>query len=48
MGAEIEFTNKEVAAHRERNDCWMTIRGEGKSKWVEKEGGIIRDSDPQE
>lgn len=32
MGAEaVEFTNKEVAAHNQRSDCWMTIRGEGKS-----------------
>lgn len=30
MGAEVEFTPKQVATHTERNDCWMTIRGEGK------------------
>ncbi|CCF35859.1 cytochrome b5 [Colletotrichum higginsianum] len=24
-----EFTAKEVAAHREANDCWMVIHGEG-------------------
>ncbi|CAI0655522.1 unnamed protein product, partial [Colletotrichum noveboracense] len=23
-----EYTAKEVAAHREANDCWMVIRGE--------------------
>ncbi|KAF3766494.1 hypothetical protein M406DRAFT_37509 [Cryphonectria parasitica EP155] len=29
MAAETtEFTTKEVAAHCERKDCWMTIRGE--------------------
>lgn len=28
MGAEAEFTPKEVALHTERNDCWMAIRGE--------------------
>lgn len=27
-----EFTAKEVAAHREANDCWMVIHGEGKPK----------------
>ncbi|PSR85579.1 hypothetical protein BD289DRAFT_482687 [Coniella lustricola] len=28
MAVEAEFTTKEVAAHNQRQDCWMTIRGE--------------------
>lgn len=41
MAAEAEFTTKEVAAHNLRQDCWMTIRGEGKleiprGRWQEK------------
>lgn len=30
MSVEAAFTAKEVAAHSERSDCWMTIHGEGK------------------
>lgn len=30
MGApEVEFTAKEVAAHKTREECWMTIHGQG-------------------
>lgn len=30
MGAIVEFNKKDVAAHATREDCWMTIHGEGK------------------
>lgn len=29
MSVDTEFTAKEVAAHREREDAWMVINGEG-------------------
>lgn len=34
MGAaEVpEFTAKEVAAHKSKEDCWMTIHGQGESQ----------------
>lgn len=40
MGAVIaevpEFTAKEVAAHKAKDDCWMTIHGQGEFiyKWL--------------
>lgn len=29
MSVETEYTAKEVAAHRERDNAWMVINGEG-------------------
>lgn len=29
MSADTEYTAKEVAAHRGRDDAWMVINGEG-------------------
>lgn len=29
MSVDTEYTAKEVAAHRERDDAWMVINGEG-------------------
>lgn len=28
--ADVEFSAKEVAAHKTREDCWMTIHDHGK------------------
>lgn len=29
MSVDTEYTAKEVAAHRDSNDAWMVINGEG-------------------
>lgn len=40
MGAIVEFNKKDVAAHATREDCWMTIHGEGKYCYYSIDGKI--------
>lgn len=34
MADTQEYTAKEVAAHNTRDDCWMTIQGQGKTSTI--------------